>query len=183
MFKNRTSRVRRFRLSASKKNCPSRQRLWRSGWKNLLEMRLRRLKHSLWITMLMVACRGPAEEDDLNRYGYFGRYRSARPAAYNVAPRSEPANSLGHVACARGWTICSDKLVYHDFCFATWRGSEPYLSHRLVSAGGDGVTTWRRASGRNHCAAAAMCAGHPNETTTLGRTLRNLPFFSPHGRS
>ncbi len=125
-------------------------------------------KHSLWITM-HGGGQGTEEENDLNWKGYFGRYEFP-PGSINVAPRA-PANTwdMWHVP----WVDdLFDRLITD---FVLQRGVDPDHVYLIgYSAGGDGVYQLApRLADR--FAAAAMCAGHPNETTPEG--LRNLPFF------
>jgi poly(3-hydroxybutyrate) depolymerase len=125
-------------------------------------------KHSLWIT-LHGGGQGTAEENDRNWKGYYGRYEFP-PGSINVAPRA-PANTwdMWHVA----WV---DDLFDHLIAdMVLQRGVDPNRVYLIgYSAGGDGVYQLApRMSDR--FAAAAMCAGHPNQTTPEG--LRNLPFF------
>jgi dienelactone hydrolase len=112
---------------------------------------------------------GTEEENDANWRGYFGRYEFP-PGSINVAPRA-PANSwdMWHVA----WTDdLFDRLIAD---YVLLRGVDPGRIYLIgYSAGGDGVYQLApRLADR--FAAAAMCAGHPNETTPEG--LRNLPFY------
>ena len=125
-------------------------------------------KHSLWITM-HGGGQGTEEENDQNWRGYFGRYEFP-PGSINIAPRA-PANTwdMWHVAWVDG---LFDRLIAD---FVLQRGVDPDRVYLIgYSAGGDGVyqVAPRMA---DRFAAAAMCAGHPNETTPEG--LRNLPFF------
>ena len=125
-------------------------------------------KHSLWITM-HGGGEATAEENDRNWKGYFGRYEFP-PGSINVAPRA-PANTwdMWHVP----WVDdLFDRLIAD---FVLQRGVDPNRVYLIgYSAGGDGVYQLApRLADR--FAAAAMCAGHPNETTPEG--LRNLPFF------
>jgi transglutaminase-like putative cysteine protease/predicted esterase len=125
-------------------------------------------KHSLWITM-HGGGQGTEEENDQNWKGYYGRYEFP-PGSINVAPRA-PANAwdMWHVK----WTDdLFDRLIAD---YVLQRGVEPGRVYLIgYSAGGDGVYQLSpRLSDR--FAAAAMCAGHPNEITPEG--LRNLPFF------
>jgi dienelactone hydrolase len=125
-------------------------------------------KHSLWIT-LHGGGQGTEEENDANWHGYFGRYEFP-PGSINVAPRA-PANTwdMWHVKWTDGLL---DRLIAD---FVLNRGVDPDRVYLIgYSAGGDGVYQLApRLSDR--LAAAAMCAGHPNEVTPEG--LRNLPFF------
>ncbi len=125
-------------------------------------------KHSLWITM-HGGGQGTEEENDRNWKGYYGRYEFP-PGSINVAPRA-PANTwdMWHVK----WV---DDLFDRLIADMVWqRGVDPNQVYLIgYSAGGDGVYQLApRLSDR--FAAAAMCAGHPNEVTPEG--LRNLPFF------
>ncbi len=125
-------------------------------------------KHSLWIT-LHGGGNAPAEENDKNWKGYYGRYEFP-PGSINVAPRS-PANSWDM------WFIPEvdglfDRLISD---MVMQRGVDPNRVYIIgYSAGGDGVYQLApRLADR--FAAATMCAGHPNDQTPEG--LRNLPFF------
>ncbi len=125
-------------------------------------------KHSLWITM-HGGGQGTEEENDANWRGYFGRYEFP-PGSINVAPRA-PANTwnMWHVK----WVdVLFDRLIAD---FVLQRGVDPNRVYLIgYSAGGDGVYQLApRMSDR--FAAAAMCAGHPNDVTP--EALRNLPFF------
>ena len=125
-------------------------------------------KHSLWITM-HGGGQGTEDENDRNWKGYFGRYEFP-PGSINVAPRA-PANTwdMWHVP----WVDdLFDRLIAD---FVLQRNVDPTQVYLIgYSAGGDGVYQLApRLADR--FAAAAMCAGHPNETTPEG--LRNLPFF------
>jgi pimeloyl-ACP methyl ester carboxylesterase len=125
-------------------------------------------KHSLWITM-HGGGQGTEQENDRNWRGYFGRYEFP-PGSINVAPRA-PANTwdMWHVK----WTDDLFERLISDFTLR--RNVDPNRVYLIgYSAGGDGVYQLApRLSDR--FAAAAMCAGHPNEVTPEG--LRNLPFF------
>jgi hypothetical protein len=125
-------------------------------------------KHSLWITM-HGGGEGTEEENDRNWTGYFGRYEFP-PGSINVAPRA-PANTwdMWHVP----WVDDLFDRMIADFVLQ--RGVDPNQVYLIgYSAGGDGVYQLApRLADR--FAAAAMCAGHPNEATPEG--LRNLPFF------
>jgi transglutaminase-like putative cysteine protease/pimeloyl-ACP methyl ester carboxylesterase len=125
-------------------------------------------KHSLWITM-HGGGQGTEQENDRNWRGYFGRYEFP-PGGINVAPRA-PANTwdMWHVK----WTDDLFERLISDFTLR--RNVDPNRVYLIgYSAGGDGVYQLApRLSDR--FAAAAMCAGHPNEVTPEG--LRNLPFF------
>jgi hypothetical protein len=125
-------------------------------------------KHSLWIT-LHGGGNAPAEENDKNWKGYYGRYEFP-PGSINIAPRS-PANSWDM------WFIPEvdglfDRLIAD---MVMQRGVDPNRVYLIgYSAGGDGVYQLApRLADR--FAAATMCAGHPNDVTPEG--LRNLPFF------
>jgi predicted esterase len=125
-------------------------------------------KHSLWITM-HGGGQGTEESNDRNWKGYYGRYEFP-PGSINVAPRA-PANTwdMWHVK----WVDdLFDRLIAD---MVLQRGVDPNQVYLIgYSAGGDGVYQLApRLSDR--FAAAAMCAGHPNEVTPEG--LRNLPFF------
>jgi dienelactone hydrolase len=125
-------------------------------------------KHSLWITM-HGGGQGTEESNDRNWKGYYGRYEFP-PGSINVAPRA-PANTwdMWHVK----WVDdLFDRLIAD---MVMQRGVDPNQVYLIgYSAGGDGVYQLApRLSDR--FAAAAMCAGHPNEVTPEG--LRNLPFF------
>jgi pimeloyl-ACP methyl ester carboxylesterase len=125
-------------------------------------------KHSLWITM-HGGGQGTEEENDRNWRGYFARYEFPT-GSINVAPRA-PANTwdMWHV---KSTDDLFDRLIAD---FMVERGVDPDRVYLIgYSAGGDGVYQLApRLSDR--FAAAAMCAGHPNEVTPEG--LRNLPFF------
>jgi transglutaminase-like putative cysteine protease/dienelactone hydrolase len=125
-------------------------------------------KHSLWITM-HGGGQGTEEENDRNWKGYYGRYEFP-PGSINVAPRA-PANTwdMWHVK----WVDdLFDRLIAD---LVLQRGVDPNQVYLIgYSAGGDAVYQLApRLADR--FAAAAMCAGHPNEVTPEG--LRNLPFF------
>jgi dienelactone hydrolase len=109
------------------------------------------------------------EENDANWRGYFGRYEFP-PGSINIAPRA-PANTwdMWHVK----WTDdLFDRLIAD--CVLN-RNVDPNRVYLIgYSAGGDGVYQLAPRMA-DHFAAAAMCAGHPNETTPEG--LRNLPFY------
>jgi predicted esterase len=125
-------------------------------------------QHSLWITM-HGGGQGTEEGNDRNWRGYFGRYEFP-PGGINVAPRA-PANTwdMWHVK----WVDdLFDRLIAD---LVLQRGVDPNQVYLIgYSAGGDGVYQLApRLADR--FAAAAMCAGHPNEVTPEG--LRNLPFF------
>jgi hypothetical protein len=125
-------------------------------------------RHSLWITM-HGGGQGTEEGNDRNWQGYFGRYEFP-PGSINVAPRA-PANTwdMWHVK----WVDdLFDRLIAE---MVLQRGVDPNQVYLIgYSAGGDGVYQLApRLADR--FAAAAMCAGHPNEVTPEG--LRNLPFF------
>jgi hypothetical protein len=125
-------------------------------------------KHSLWIT-LHGGGQGTAEENDRNWKGYFGRYEFP-PGSINVAPRA-PANTwdMWHVKCVDGLL---DRLIAD---MVLQRGVDPNRVFLIgYSAGGDGVYQLAPRMA-DRFAAAAMCAGHPNQVTPEG--LRNLPFF------
>jgi len=125
-------------------------------------------KHSLWITM-HGGGQGTQEENDQNWKGYLGRYEFP-PGSINVAPRA-PANTwdMWHVAWVDG---LFDRLIAD---YVMRRGVDPNRVYLIgYSAGGDGVYQLSPRMA-DRFAAAAMCAGHPNETTPEG--LRNLPFF------
>ena len=125
-------------------------------------------KHSLWITM-HGGGQGTEQENDRNWRGYYGRYEFP-PGSINVAPRA-PANTwdMWHVK----WTDDLFDRLIADFVLK--RAVDPNRVYIMgYSAGGDGVYQLApRLADR--FAAAAMCAGHPNEVTPEG--LRNLPFF------
>jgi predicted esterase len=125
-------------------------------------------KRSLWITM-HGGGQGTEEENDRNWRGYYGRYEFP-PGSINVAPRA-PANTwnMWHIKEADD---LFDRLIAD---MVLDRGVDPSRVYLIgYSAGGDGVFQLApRMSDR--FAAAAMCAGHPNEVTPEG--LRNLPFF------
>jgi predicted esterase len=125
-------------------------------------------KHSLWITM-HGGGEGTEKENDQNWRGYYGRYEFP-PGSINVAPRA-PANTwnMWHVK----WVDDLFDRLIADMILQ--RGVDPDHVYLIgYSAGGDGVYQLApRLSDR--FAAAAMCAGHPNEVTPEG--LRNLPFF------
>jgi transglutaminase-like putative cysteine protease/predicted esterase len=125
-------------------------------------------KHSLWITM-HGGGQGTEQENDRNWRGYYGRYEFP-PGSINVAPRA-PANTwdMWHVK----WTDDLFDRLIADFVMR--RGVDPNRVYLIgYSAGGDGVYELApRLADR--FAAAAMCAGHPNQVTPEG--LRNLPFF------
>jgi pimeloyl-ACP methyl ester carboxylesterase len=125
-------------------------------------------KHSLWITM-HGGGQGTAESNDRNWKGYYGRYEFP-PGSINVAPRA-PANTwdMWHVQ----WTDDLFARLIADYVLQ--RKVDPSRVYLIgYSAGGDGVYQLApRLADR--FAAAAMCAGHPNEITPDG--LRNLPFF------
>jgi predicted esterase len=125
-------------------------------------------KHSLWIT-LHGGGEATAEENDQNWKGYFGRYEFP-PGSINVAPRS-PANTwdMWHIKEVDG---LFDRLIGD---MVLQRGVDPSRVYLIgYSAGGDGVYQLApRLADR--FAAAAMCAGHPNDVTPEG--LRNLPFL------
>ena len=125
-------------------------------------------RNSLWITM-HGGGEATADENDRNWHGYFGRYEFP-PGSINVAPRA-PANTwdMWHVPWVDG---LFDRLIAD---FVMQRGVDPNHVYLIgYSAGGDGVYQLApRLADR--FAAAAMCAGHPNQTTPEG--LRNLPFF------
>jgi len=125
-------------------------------------------KHSLWITM-HGGGQGTEEDNDRNWKGYFGRYEFP-PGSINVAPRA-PANTwdMWHVP----WVddlfdrLIADYVIHHNV--------DPNHVYLIgYSAGGDGVYQLAPRMA-DRFAAAAMCAGHPNEVTPEG--LRNLPFF------
>ena len=125
-------------------------------------------KHSLWIT-LHGGGEATGAENDRNWRGYFGRYEFP-PGSINVAPRA-PANTwdMWHVP----WVDdLLDRLITD---YVSRREVDPNQVYLIgYSAGGDGVYQLApRLADR--FAAAAMCAGHPNEVTPEG--LRNLPFF------
>ena len=125
-------------------------------------------KHSLWITM-HGGGQGTTAQNDQNWKGYYGRYEFP-PGSINVAPRA-PADTwdMWHVQ----WVDdLFDRLIAD---MVLQRGVDPDRVYLIgYSAGGDGVYQLSpRMSDR--FAAAAMCAGHPNEVTPEG--LRNLPFF------
>jgi predicted esterase len=125
-------------------------------------------KRSLWITM-HGGGQSTAEGNDRNWKGYYGRYEFP-PGAINVAPRA-PADTwdMWHVK----WVDdLFDRLIAD---MVLQRGVDPNRVYLIgYSAGGDGVYQLApRLSDR--FAAAAMCAGHPNEVTPEG--LRNLPFL------
>jgi poly(3-hydroxybutyrate) depolymerase len=125
-------------------------------------------KHSLWLT-LHGGGQGTEEENDRNWRGYFGRYEFP-PGSINVAPRA-PANTwdMWHVQ----WADDLLERLISDFTLG--RNVDPDRVYLIgYSAGGDGVYQLApRLADR--FAAAAMCAGHPNQVTPDG--LRNLPFF------
>ena len=125
-------------------------------------------KHSLWITM-HGGGQGTEAQNDRNWKGYYGRYEFP-PGSINVAPRA-PANTwdMWHV---RWVDDLFDRLIGD---MVLQRGVDPNRVYLIgYSAGGDGVYQLApRMSDR--FAAAAMCAGHPNDVTPEG--LRNLPFF------
>jgi predicted esterase len=125
-------------------------------------------KHSLWIT-LHGGGQGTADENDRNWKGYFGRYEFP-PGSINVAPRA-PANTwdMWHVK----WVDdLLDRLIAD---MVLQRGVDPNRIYLIgYSAGGDGVYQLAPRMA-DRFAAAAMCAGHPNQVTPEG--LRNLPFF------
>lgn len=125
-------------------------------------------QHSLWIT-LHGGGQGTAGENDRNWTGYYGRYEFP-PGSINIAPRA-PANSwdMWHVPWVDGLL---DRLIADE---VLERGVNPNRVYLIgYSAGGDGVYQLApRLADR--FAAAAMCAGHPNQVTPEG--LRNLPFF------
>ncbi|MFO1511658.1 MAG: sugar-binding protein [Verrucomicrobiota bacterium] len=125
-------------------------------------------RHSLWITM-HGGGQGTEEDNDRNWKGYFGRYEFP-PGSINVAPRA-PANTwdMWHVPWVDN---LFDRLIADYVINRNVDPSRVYLIG--YSAGGDGVYQLApRLADR--FAAAAMCAGHPNEVTPVG--LRNLPFF------
>jgi pimeloyl-ACP methyl ester carboxylesterase len=109
------------------------------------------------------------QANDLAWRGYFGSYEFP-PGSINAAPRA-PANSwnMWHVKWTDGLL---DRLIAD---YVLQRGVDPDRVYLIgYSAGGDGVYQLSpRMSDR--FAAAAMCAGHPNEVIPDG--LRNLPFF------
>jgi hypothetical protein len=125
-------------------------------------------KRSLWITMHGGGQARPVD-NDRGWKGYYGRYEF--PAgSINVAPRA-PANSwnMWHVAHVDG---LFDRLIAD---MVLERGVDPNRVYLIgYSAGGDGVY---QLSPRmcDRFAAAAMCAGHPNDASP--EPLRNLPFY------
>ena len=125
-------------------------------------------KRSLWIT-LHGGGQATTEENDRNWKGYYGRYEFP-PGAINVAPRA-PADTwnMWHI---KEVDDLLDRLI-GDMVLR--RGVDPDRVYLIgYSAGGDGVYQLApRLADR--FAAAAMCAGHPNQVTPEG--LRNLPFF------
>ena len=125
-------------------------------------------KHSLWITM-HGGGQATKEENDRNWKGYYGRYEFPT-GSINVAPRA-PADTwnMWHIDEVDG---LFDRLIAD---MVSQRGVDPNRVYLIgYSAGGDGVYQLApRLSDR--FAAAAMCAGHPNDVTPEG--LRNLPFF------
>lgn len=125
-------------------------------------------KHSLWITM-HGGGQTSAAENDLNWRGYIGRYEFP-PGSINAAPRAPvDAWNMWHVPEVDD---LFDRLI-SDMVLA--RNVDPNRIYLIgYSAGGDGVYQLApRMSDR--FAAAAMCAGHPNQVTPEG--LRDLPFF------
>jgi predicted esterase len=125
-------------------------------------------KPSLWITM-HGGGQATTEENDRNWRGYYGRYEFP-PGSINVAPRA-PADTwdMWHIKAVDD---LFDRLIAD---MVLRRGVDPDRVYLIgYSAGGDGVYQLApRLADR--FAAAAMCAGHPNQVTPEG--LRNLPFF------
>jgi predicted esterase len=125
-------------------------------------------KQSLWLT-LHGGGQAAAQENDRNWKGYFGRYEFP-PGSINVAPRA-PADTwnMWHI---KEVDDLFDRLIAD---MVLQRGVDPDRVYLIgYSAGGDGVYQLApRLADR--FAAAAMCAGHPNQVTPEG--LRNLPFF------
>jgi predicted esterase len=125
-------------------------------------------KQSLWITM-HGGGQATTEENDRNWKGYYGRYEFP-PGSINVAPRA-PADTwnMWHI---KEVDDLFDRLIAD---MVLQRGVDPDRVYLIgYSAGGDGVYQLApRLADR--FAAAAMCAGHPNQVTPEG--LRNLPFF------
>lgn len=125
-------------------------------------------QRSLWIT-LHGGGKATPEENDKNWRGYFGRY-TFPPGSINIAPRA-PANTwnMWHVPGVDG---LFDRLIAD---YVIQRGVDPNRVYLIgYSAGGDGVYQLAPRMA-DRFAAAAMCAGHPNDATPEG--LRNLPFF------
>jgi predicted esterase len=125
-------------------------------------------KPSLWLTM-HGGGQATTEENDRNWRGYYGRYEFP-PGSINVAPRA-PADTwnMWHI---KEVDDLFDRLIAD---MVLRRGVDPDRVYLIgYSAGGDGVYQLApRLADR--FAAAAMCAGHPNQVTPEG--LRNLPFF------
>jgi predicted esterase len=125
-------------------------------------------ERSLWITM-HGGGQATTAENDANWRGYFGRYEFP-PGSINVAPRAPvDAWNMWHV---REVDELFDRLIAD---MVLQRGVDPGRVYLIgYSAGGDGVYQLApRLADR--FAAAAMCAGHPNDAAPEG--LRNLPFL------
>jgi poly(3-hydroxybutyrate) depolymerase/transglutaminase-like putative cysteine protease len=125
-------------------------------------------ERSLWITLHGGGQAAP-EVNEAGWRGYFGRYELP-PGSINVAPRA-PADTwnMWHI---REVDELLDRLIAD---MVAQRGVDPGRVYLIgYSAGGDGVYQLApRLADR--FAAAAMCAGHPNDAAAEG--LRNLPFL------